>query len=228
MLGALIKYLSGVDTEGLRGICEQYDIGLLVQPGNGYRACVQRYPFWAGDNGCFTTKKRWSLYAYLEMLFHPDLALAADTCLFITAPDCLHVHADGTVTGDAAATLARYSLWGHNIRLRGFPAAMVAQDGLETMLDEVPWDDLDVLFIGGSTEWKLSDGARRCVEEALLRGKRTHMGRVNSLRRLRLAQSWRIQTADGTFLKYGPVKNLPRLQHWLDTLRSEHALSVVP
>lgn len=219
----MIRYLSGSDGIALRQVAHAWGVGLLLQPGN-YRDVAEHYPFWAADNGCFTTKQ-WSLGAYLEMLFHPVLARFAATCLFMVAPDCLTVHRDGTVVGDAAATLARYSVWGLNIRLRGFPAALVAQDGLETMLDAVPWDELDVLFIGGSTEWKLSDGARRCVQEARRRGKRTHMGRVNSLRRMRLAQSRGIDTADGTFLKYGPVKNLPRLQRWLDTLRREDALS---
>lgn len=31
-------------------------LGLLLQPGNGYRNQIENYEFWAADNGCFTTK----------------------------------------------------------------------------------------------------------------------------------------------------------------------------
>lgn len=34
----------------------------------------------------------------------------------------------------------------------GYPAALVAQDGLTDAT--TPWSDLDVLFLGGSTAWK--------------------------------------------------------------------------
>lgn len=44
----------------------------------------------------------------------------------------------------------------------------------------------DVLFLGGSTAWKLGSAARRLTTEAKARGKQVHMGRVNSLKRLML------------------------------------------
>lgn len=78
------------------------------------------------------------------------------------------------------------------------------------------------------TEWKLGAGAREVVAEALRRGKRVHMGRVNSLRRLRYAQEIGCHTADGTFVKFGPAKNLPRMLRWLDTLRDEAAAALIP
>lgn len=159
--------------------------------------------------------------AFLLMLLQPLLKEAIATCLFVAAPDVLIVHADGTVTGNAEATLLRFPMWRQVISSLGFPVALVAQDGLECMLDRVPWQDVDVLFIGGSTEWKLSSGAKACVDEARRLGKRTHMGRVNSYKRLALAQSWGMDTADGTFLKYGPETNLPHLLRWLDKLEQQ-------
>jgi hypothetical protein len=41
------------------------------------------------------------------------------------------------------------------------------------------------------------------------------MGRVNSLRRLRLAARDGYDSVDGTFLAFGPDKNLPRLLAYL-------------
>ncbi len=47
-----------------------------------------------------------------------------------------------------------------------------------------------------------------------------HCGRVNSLKRLRYAASIGCQSADGTFLAYGPDRNLPVLLGWLHTLHA--------
>jgi hypothetical protein len=133
-------------------------------------------------------------------------------CLFATAPD---------VVADAKATLRRsYMLaW---IRHAGFPAAFVAQDGLED--GRVPWDDFDALFLGGSTRWKLGPAARALAGEARRRGKWLHMGRVNSLRRLRYADAIGCHSCDGTYLTYAPDANLPRLLGWLRDIHTQGTL----
>lgn len=41
------------------------------------------------------------------------------------------------------------------------------------------------------------------------------MGRVNSLRRLRHAAAIGCDSADGTYLAFGPDRNLPRLLDWI-------------
>lgn len=212
-----IRYLTGVSNSLVEAVAFERNIGLLVQPGNGYHEKVGRYPVWAGDNGAFTKAAGgFSPERFRRMLSRPELRAAADRCLFVVAPDKLVVLPDGTVVGDARGTLEQFPAWAEEIRAAGFPVAFVAQNGLENMLDEVPWHLVDVLFLGGSTEWKLGDGARACVDRARAEGKRTHMGRVNSGKRLAFANSWGVDTADGTFLAFGPTKNLPRLLAWLD------------
>jgi len=155
---------------------------------------------WCADNGCFGKgypgDQKW-------LGWLADNAHAADTCLFATAPD---------VVGDAAATLARSAPWLPKIRELGYPAALVAQDGLEDL--EVPWGEFDVLFIGGSTEWKLGAAVRRLVGDAKRCGKRVHMGRVNSEKRYRYAMGIGCDTADGTYLTFGPDQNLPDVLAW--------------
>lgn len=79
----------------------------------------------------------------------------------------------------------------------------------------VPWGEFDVLFIGGSTEWKLGAAVRGLVAEAKARGKGVHMGRVNSLKRFRYAEAIGCDSVDGTFLTFGPEKNLPELLSWV-------------
>ena len=155
---------------------------------------------WCADNGCFGKgypgDEKW--LAWLEKNAH-----AAADCLFATAPD---------VVGDAAATLARSAPFLPLIRAMGYPAALVAQDGLEDL--DIPWDDFDVLFIGGSTEWKLGPAARHLIKQAKDRGKWVHMGRVNSQRRYRYAHEIGCDSVDGTYLTFGPDINLPKLLTW--------------
>lgn len=157
---------------------------------------------WCADNGAFSdnfNEEKW--WKFLK-----DNAHAAGSCLFAVAPD---------VVADAQATLDRSAKWLPKIRALGYPAAFVAQDGQESL--EVPWDSFDVLFIGGSTEWKLGPHARRLVADAKSRGKWVHMGRVNSERRYRYAHSIGCDSVDGTYLTFGPDTNLPKLLAWART-----------
>lgn len=167
---------------------------------------------WCADNGCFG-KGYPGDAKWVEWL--TKNAHAAADCLFATAPD---------VVGDAAATLERSAPWLPVIRQLGYPAALVAQDGLEDL--DVPWDTFEALFIGGSTDWKLGHHARSLVREAKARGKHVHMGRVNSLRRYRYADLIGCDTVDGTFLVFGPDKNLGRLNGWIDNLDAQPALDL--
>ncbi|WP_202033169.1 hypothetical protein [Nocardioides sp. WS12] len=123
---------------------------------------------WIADNGCYSDKfdepKWWD--------FLTKNAHAAADCMFATAPD---------VVGDAAATLERSLPWLAKIRELGYPVAYVAQNGFAET--DVPWDEFDVLFIGGDDAFKLGPDGRTAVREAKARGKWVHMGRVNSEKR---------------------------------------------
>jgi hypothetical protein len=110
------------------------------------------------------------------------------------------------------------------LRALGFPSAFIAQDGLPPRW--VAWDEFDALFVGGTTAYKLSEDAYALVAEAKRRGKWCHMGRVNSWRRLRAAAHGGYDSVDGTYLKFGPDVNLPRLRGWLDAMARQPALAV--
>jgi hypothetical protein len=173
-------------------------------------ALPDRVP-WAADTGCFAAPEKHDDERYLAWL--AARAYARDRCLFATAPD---------VVGDAEATLTRSLPLLGRIRATGYPAALVAQDGLESL--PVPWDAFDALFVGGTTAWKLSEPTYNLVREAKARGKWCHMGRCNSLRRLKAAQVGGYDSADGTFLAFGPDKNMPRLRHWLKEVQLQPRL----
>ncbi len=194
-------YLTGADNAPVRDAAKSYPIGVLCRPGNAVHRNVGEYQAWGADNGCFSPSgkvfdaDRW--WAWLS-----DLDPTGG-CLFAVAPD---------VVGDAVATLERSFPWLARIRELGFPAAFVAQDGIENTV--IPWSSFDVLFIGGSTEFKLGRVAKRLTRRAHNRGKLVHMGRVNSKIRFDIADSWGCDSVDGTFLAFGPTVNLPRLLSW--------------
>lgn len=205
----VLIYLSGHIDRALVGI--RADLGVMAST-HGTRAVDLTTTPWALDNGCFRRPETFNCATYVGWL--KTNWPARRTCLFATAPD---------VVGDAAATLRLALPVLKRIRAEGFPAAFVAQDGLEA--GGVPWHAFDVLFIGGSTGWKLSHHAKLLTREARDRGKAVHMGRVNSLLRIRTAAMWGCTSCDGTFLAFGPDKNTPRLIGFLDAHRSEPVLN---
>jgi hypothetical protein len=207
-------YLTGASNQSVRAVAREKGIGLLLTPDTakgtkGYRTHIEDYAAWAADNACFNHPDSFSTPAFLDWLGSFS-GPHRDTCLFAVAPD---------VVGDAAETIRRSLPVLSLIRQLGFPAAFVAQDGLEDL--EVPWDEFDWLFLGGSTEWKLSDYAGILALEAKDYGKRVHMGRVNSLKRMRIAVEFGCDTVDGTYLAFGPDINLPKLLRWLEVLECE-------
>lgn len=163
---------------------------------------------WAADNGRFSKPEDYTDEAYLAWL----RKMPAKSCLFATAPD---------VVGNAGATLALSAPMYRRIREAGYRSALVAQDGLEHLTEFIPWDDFDCLFIGGTTAWKLSEAAYQLGADAKRRGKWLHMGRVNSLRRMRLAEAMGCDSADGTVLKHDP--NRP-VHEWGSRVLSEPSL----
>ncbi|KAF2774868.1 hypothetical protein [Streptomyces sp. OM5714] len=130
-------------------------------------------------------------------------------CLWAVAPD---------VPMEAAATLAESLPWLEPIRALGILAAFAAQDGSEHGL--IPWDAIDVLFLADGTEGETSPAAHRLAVESRERRLAIHMGRVNSRRRLRIAQAFGCASCDGTYLAFGPDTNLPRLLAWMNELRT--------
>jgi hypothetical protein len=50
------------------------------------------------------------------------------------------------------------------------------------------------------------------------------MGRVNSLKRLRIANSFGCDSADGTYLAFGPDINLTRARGWMPQVHQQPSL----
>lgn len=197
-------YLSGAIRFELE--CNPEAFGLMRTPNMGNKQLPALR--WAADNGCYSAsgERDFDLARYTTWLAAQD----ASTCLFATAPDKV---------GDAAETLRRSIPVLPTIRALGYKAALVAQNGM--VPSDVPWNEIDCLFIGGDTAWKLGAEARELVYEAKRRGKWVHMGRVNSLKRYRYAMQIGCDSVDGTYLAFGPSKNLPKLLSWVTKLLKE-------
>lgn len=177
--------------------------GHLITPRNGNaarRLGLNDLP-WAADNDAFN--------GFHAPRFCRMLAKIASRpgCKFVACPD---------VVADASQTVDRFDRWEPIIRECGLPVALVLQDGQESI--PVPWDRLDAVFVGGSTEWKESSNAAELVAEAKYRGKWAHMGRVNTRRRFRLALNWGVDSIDGTCFSKWPDKFFPTAMRWVKEL----------
>lgn len=193
-------------------------LGLLITP-QSHRPeqyDVADFPIWAADNGCFTLGDEFSLEDFLGWLGSFSLE-ARETCLFATAPD---------VVEDWEATLERSLPVLEQIRALGFPAAIVVQDG--ATVGTVPWDSIDAVFVGGSTEWKLSPEAEEILHYAEELGIWSHMGRVNSIKRMVEGARMGAWSVDGTLLIYGPEANAPRIRKAVAKAYEAYGDVVVP
>lgn len=220
-------YLSGAMQADKIG--QRKDIGVMIafRPKKDWMGHTKRFDrcFWAADNGCFTNSDL-NVDDYLAWLKTFTLKRRIsdedereystfENCLFAVAPD---------VVGDPVETWARSEPVLPKIRELGYFAAFVAQDGQENL--PIHWDRFDCLFIGGSTEWKCSDASFWLIREALKRGKQAHVGRVNSLTRIRWAALAGATSCDGTTIAFAPDKKLPQVEGWLDVIRTQRTLSL--
>jgi len=135
---------------------------------------------WACDNGAFS---RFDANAFLRLLRrNQDWR---DACIFVAAPD---------VVGSARRTLEVFERW--YPMLTPWPVALVAQDGIEDL--RIPWELLAAIFIGGSTEWKMSRAAADVVKAARLMDVHIHVGRINTPRRWKHFCDLGADTCDGS------------------------------
>lgn len=128
---------------------------------------------WAADNEAFA--RGFSPDRFFTWL--DKMAAYRDACLFVAVPDAV---------GNAIATLELYREWAWHFD--GWPLAFVAQDGQESL--PLP-SYYDCLFVGGTTEWKMSDAAVSVIRRAQRRHKHIHIGRVNWGKRYRHFQLMR-------------------------------------
>jgi hypothetical protein len=134
------------------------------------------------DNGAFSRFDMTAFYA-----LHDREWESRSLCRFVAVPD---------VVGSARRTLECFQYWCH--RLPGWKLALVAQDGQENL--DIPWNQIDAIFIGGTTRFKLSEAAADIVKAGKIQGKWVHAGRVNTPARFEYFETLGTDSIDGTGL----------------------------
>lgn len=145
------------------------------------------------DNGAFAGFNQTAFKSLLEREW-PNRG----KCKFVVAPD---------VPCDARRTLEVFDRWVG--RLSGWPIALAVQNGQESL--PIPWDAVDAIFVGGDDAWKMSCHAMATIRAAKALGKWTHMGRVNSPKRVATCKEWGVDSVDGTGIsRYSHMRNAIR------------------
>ena len=135
---------------------------------------------WAIDNGGFKNPEIAGLLSLLAREFHHK-----ELCAFVAAPD---------VIGSARRTLEVFPFWRE--RLKVWKIALVCQDGQEDL--PIPWDEIDAVFIGGSTNWKCGPYAKAICTAAKILGKWVHVGRINTPSRFEYFEELGADSFDGS------------------------------
>lgn len=183
-------------------------VGVLLQPGGNTRMGLIRDRVWAVDNGAFAG---FDEDAFTDLLYR---VRDVPGCQFVACPD---------VVGNAEATFDLFQQWAPRLRDRGFPLAFVAQDGCQVL--DVPWRSIAALFIGGTTDWKLSAEVDQLLDAAKVAGVWRHVGRVNSRRRMRHFYD-RCESIDGSGFSRFP-KRIWLALDWRRQFDEQPSLSAV-
>jgi hypothetical protein len=198
-----------------RTVARYPQVGCLVQPRSG--TSIVRLAdcgrLWAADNDCF---QGLDVSAYWRMIIRIS-KVNRERLLWVAVPD---------VVGAAQETVNRWVEWYPQLDYLDLPAAFVGQDGLELIRDQIPWHQMACLFIGGTTEWKLSEHAESLMREAKQRGKLVHVGRVNTRRRISdvLMMCPLADSIDGRGFSQWPDKNIPLGLEWIRQARRQPTL----
>tara|TARA_R110002020_G_scaffold206814_3_gene412223 strand:- start:742 stop:1386 length:645 start_codon:yes stop_codon:yes gene_type:complete len=142
------------------------------------------YADWEGeyaiDNGAFSSFDKKAFSRLLKRQVKRK-----ERCLFVTIPD---------VVGNGRRTL---ELWKYRNRFAPhWPHALVAQNGCEDL--EIPWSEMEALFIGGRDPWKTSLAVTDLIKTAKTLNIHVHVGRVNTPQRYDHFTEQGADTCDGS------------------------------
>ena len=183
--------------------------GYLLSPAGGTKQVTDTYKRFGVDNDAYSGK--FSRDKFLRLL--DKMMPHKDRCLFVNPPD---------VVGDAVKTTINYHDWYAEIRGRGLPISYILQDGFDMQLPKLK---ADCLFVGGSTEFKLSNSVLRLLQ-VVKPDYWIHIGRVNTLNRLlhfrHVADSF-----DGTQIyRFRPDEGVNLMKNWLGFISQQQEFSL--
>lgn len=157
-------------------------IGWLIGPTSRRMKKVPHFMEFACDNDRFIAwdnDSEWNEEKYWEMLSF--IRQSKRNPKWVLVPD---------VVANKNATLESWYHFMPRIKEMGFTLAFAVQDGM-TPCDVPP--ESDIVFVGGTTDWKWRNAKWFCESFA-----RVHVGRVGTIGRLRLCESMGAESIDGT------------------------------
>lgn len=154
-----------------------------------FAEAVKGIPF--DESGFITHLER---YAWLEQ-----------KPLWVVVPD---------VPFDGTETLKWWEIWAPRLQQYELPLAMAVQDGMS--VTDVLSLGPDVVFVGGTTEWKW-----RTVADWANAFPRVHVGRVNSPTKLHELNSLGVESCDGSGWFRGRSPQVVGLARFLASINSE-------
>lgn len=180
-------------------------LGWLVGPRGRLKKKLRPWIPYALDNDAFSAwvnKTEWSFEEWKALL---DWSKASGLKpLWALVPD---------VVADRHATLERWHQYAPIVKSYGWPLAFAVQDGMS--VHDVP-KNADVVFVGGTTEFKWST-----VQMWAWYFPRVHVGRVNSIDRLWQCEDLGVESVDGTgwFRDPSDPTLIPAMIKWLNRER---------
>lgn len=143
-----------------------YNFGQLRTPLTAYGLSGKLYGL---DNGCF---KRFEEKTWHRLLDEAKQQEPVNQPAFVCAPD---------IVGDARRTLELFDIFYEQIK--PLKVALVLQDGIGNF--SIDWNKVDAVFVGGSDAFKISNEAISACKVAKMLGKWVHVGRVNTVERVK-------------------------------------------
>lgn len=142
-----------------------------------------RYALDNGAWGAFVNETPWDAQEFLDLLQEHG-----DQCDFAVVPD---------IVEGGAASLQRSVRWLPMVLERAHRALIPVQDGMSAREIGPLLNERVGVFVGGSTEFKEST-LRMWAELARSRSAWCHIGRVNSVRRIKRCTTAQVDSIDGT------------------------------
>lgn len=180
----------------------QQFLGWFLQPRRTMGSLVEN-SVWAVDNDCYSQGDNFDFNTWL--IYLNRIKDWPGDNKFVTVPD---------VVGNADATHKRWLEFAPEMKKFDMPMAYVAQDGLK----DLPDIDFDALFIGGTTKFKMGQDVARLIKLAKANEKWVHVGRVNSLTRIKHFYLLGADSIDGSAWIRNPSSLTKRYLPYLQSL----------
>ena len=174
-------------------------VGWLIGPSGQSKTKLRSWVPYALDNDAFAAWQNgtpWDEEKYFSFL--DWVGTQAQEPMWVAVPD---------VVTDREATLKNWGKYAPRCRTYGYPLAFVMQDGM--IAEDVP-RDADLIFVGGSYRWKW-----RNLESICRAFPRVHVGRVNTLEKLRRSHELGVESVDGTGWFRRPEADFRQLELFL-------------